>query len=264
MRIAGEPIAPFAMGRGLRNGRTWAAAACLLLGSLFAVRGVEAQTPPPGAPGLAVTGHGVVSAAPDQVVLRLGAAVEARQAELAQTQASEIMRRVVEALRARGLPPASLTTVGLSLSPVYQQQPERPIVPGAPRVAGYRALQMLQIVLDDVGRTGEILDAALAAGANQVESPVFRLADEAASRREALGRAVRDARGKAEALAQAMGVRLAGVLEATEGEVSIIRPGLQAPRMAVAGVATPVEPGQVRIEGTVTIRYRITDSSAPL
>jgi uncharacterized protein YggE len=146
---------------------------------------------------------------------------------------------------------------------VYEQQSPTPALPGGPRVAGYRAIQILQIGLDDVRRTGEILDAALAAGANHVEDPVFRLNDEAASRQEALRRAVRDARGKAEAIAQAMGVRLTGILEATEGEVSVVRP-LPMSRMAAAGLATPVEPGQLQVEGRVTIRYRITESSGPL
>jgi uncharacterized protein YggE len=218
---------------------------------------------PPAPPAVVVTGQGVVSAAPDQVLLRLGASLQARQADAAQSQVNEIVQRTLEALRRLGIPAAEIRSVGLTLSPVYEQVDPR-TRPGAPRVAGYRAAHTLQVLLHEVRRAGEVLDAAVAAGANQIEDPVFRLADEGRARQEALRLAVRDARAKAEAIAEAMGVRLVGVIEVTEGPVAIQRPRMEARLAAAPDAGTPVEPGQVRVEAAVTVRYRIADAGAPL
>jgi uncharacterized protein YggE len=226
--------------------------------------GLEAAQAPPAPPALVVSGQGTVAVAPDEVVLRLGALVQARQAEAAQTQVNEIMQRVLEALRRMNVPATNLQSAGLSLSPVYDQSDPR-ARPASPRVAGYRASQTLRVILNDVRLAGSVLDAAVAAGANQIEDPVLRVADETRARQEALRRATREARGKAEAIAEALGVRLTGVLEVSEGPIAILRPRFDA-RLAAAAAeaATPVEPGQVRVEATVTIRYRITEAGAPL
>jgi uncharacterized protein YggE len=230
---------------------------------LLAPAGAAGAQAPPSPPSLVVTGHAAVPAAPDQVILRVGASIQARQATAAQTQANDIMQRVLEALRRHTVPAANIRTVTLSLTPVYEQ-PEPRSRPGGPRISGYRAAQTVQVIVEDVRRAGEILDAVAGAGANQMEDPLFRLADETAFRQESLRRATRDARNKAEAIAEAMGVRLAGVLEATEGRVSVIPQPFEA-RLAVARDAgTPVEPGQVLVEAMVTIRYRITEPGAPL
>jgi uncharacterized protein YggE len=222
---------------------------------------VAAQVQP--APSLLVTGHARVAAAPDQVVLRVGASIQARQAMAAQTQVNEIMQRVLAALRGQNIPATNIRTVNLSLAPVYEQ-PEPRTRPGGPRISGYRAAQTVQVILEDVRGAGEVLDAVATGGANHIEDPVFRLADETAFRQEALRRATRDARNKAEAIAEAMGVRLVGVIEATEGAVSVMPQRFEA-RLAMARDAgTPVEPGQVEVEATVTIRYRITEPGAPL
>jgi uncharacterized protein YggE len=232
------------------------------LGLVFAQAAGAAQAPP-APPAVVVSGQGVVSAAPDQVLLRLGVSLQARQADTAQSQVNEVVQKTLEALRRLGVPPAQIRSVGLTLSPVYEQVDPR-TRPGPPRVAGYRAAHTLQVLLQEVRRAGEVLDAAVAAGANQIEDPVFRLADEGRVRQEALRLAVRDARAKAEAIAEAMGVRLLSVMEVTEGPVAIQRPRMESRLAAAPDAGTPVEPGQVRVEAAVTVRYRIADAGAPL
>lgn len=208
-------------------------------------------------PSLLVTGHGAVSAAPDQVALRLGAVVQAAQADAAQRQVNQIVQRALEGLRQLGVPEQKIQSVAITLSPVYES-PDPRARPSAPRVVGYRAGQSLRVTLDDVRRAGPVLDAAVAAGVNQLEDPQFRLADEGRFRQEALRLAVRDGRAKAEAMAQALGVRLAGLSEVAESTPVVVGPRFEA-RMAVtsADTTTPVEPGQLRIDATVTMRYLI-------
>lgn len=208
-------------------------------------------------PNVAVTGRGEASARPDHAVVRLGAIAQADKASDAQRRVNERVQQVLEQLKALGIPEERIQTVGLMLSPVYDQQQR----PGRveQEIVGYQATNTIQVRLDDITRIGEVIDAALGAGANHLEGVWFELKDDAEQRREALHKAVAEARQKAEAIAAATGTRLDGILEITEGGVDVFRPMMMQRAMAFeAGAeATPVQPGEVRVEATVTIRYRL-------
>lgn len=212
-------------------------------------------------PTLTVTGRAEVSADPDLAVVRLGATAQAEQAAAAQRQVNEIVQRALAAIRQQGVGEKQVTTVGLSLSPVYSDPGL--VQPGQgrqePRVVGYRASNVIRVELTDVNAVGPVIDAGVKAGANEIQGVSFELRDDRKPRAEALRRAAASARAKAEALAEAAGVRLDSVYEVVEGGANVIGPPVPHYRtMALAAeVASPVEPGQVRVEAGVTIRYRI-------
>src|SRR5690606_25505904 len=122
-----------------------------------------------------------------------------------------------------------------------------------PRIVGYRASNVVSVELDDLEAIGGVIDAGIEAGANQLQGIVFRVRDNAAARADALRRAVDDARGQAEVLAQAMGMRLDGVRQAVAGGGSVAPP-MPMLRMAEAA-STPIQPGEVQVSGNVTITY---------
>jgi uncharacterized protein YggE len=108
---------------------------------------------------------------------------------------------------------------------------------------------------------GPVIDAGLTSGANNLDGVDFGLRHDAAARAAALTNAVESARGKAEALAKALRVRLVEIVEVAEGGVAVSPP--PSPfrgRIALAAEAmatTPVSAGEVGIEASVTIRWRI-------
>src|SRR5438270_249296 len=71
--------------------------------------------------------------------------------------------------------------------------------------------------------------------------------------------AVAEAKRKANAIADALGVRLVRVQDAEEGGVRVIPPMFGAREMSAAATATPVEPGQISVTATITLRYAITE-----
>lgn len=207
---------------------------------------------------LTVTGQGRISTPPDRAILLLGALVQAEQAASAQKQVNQIMKGVLKAIQDRGIREERITTVGVSLSPVFagQLQPagERPL---EPRIVAYRASNMVRVQIDELSRVGDIIDAGVTAGANQFEGPVFELKDDTELRKQALRLAVQEARAKAEAIADAMDAVLTGISEVSETGVTLITPRAEMVRtFAATDRATPVHPGEVRIEAGVTVRYR--------
>jgi uncharacterized protein len=232
-----------------------AALAFVLGGQMALGQAIDMRTYP--GPGITVTGRAEVAATPDGAVLRLGAVSQAEQAAEAQKQVNQIVEKTIEGVRGLGVPADRVTTFGLSLYPIYEQ-----FRPGArasqPRIVGYRATNTIQVEIDDLANVGPVIDAGIAAGANRVDDLMFRLRDDAAYRTRALHLAVQDARSKAQAIANATGVQIQRVFEVAEGQVDMIPPRMEMMRAALAAdVPTPIEPGQIRVEALITVRYQV-------
>ncbi len=215
-------------------------------------------------PTLTVTGDGESSSRPDRAVVQLGAAAQAESAAAAQEKVNQIMQAAIEAIRGTGVRDEMITTAGISLYPVYTDHVPRPLQggqnPPEPRIVAYRAGNSVRVTLDEIAKVGDVIDAGVSAGANQIENVSFQLKDDTAARRDALTRAAKEARSKADAIAQAMGLRIGGVLDVSEGGVNVIRPRFEFARAGVAAMdaATPVQPGQVDVQASVTVTYRVS------
>jgi uncharacterized protein YggE len=220
---------------------------------------LAAQAPRPDAepPVLTVSGTGQARVAPDEATVRLGVLAQAPTAREAQSQVNRSAQGVLDAIRKLGVPAEKIQTTGLSLNPQYAQgKPDQ-----GPRIAGYQASNTVTVLLEDLSKVGPVIDAGLTSGANNLDGVEFGLRDDGAARAAALTGAVRSARTKAEALARALRVRLVEIAEVAEGGVSISPP--PSPfrgKMAMAAdalVATPVSAGEVGVDASVTVRWRI-------
>jgi uncharacterized protein YggE len=222
----------------------------------FALLFLAGQRPEAAAqqpPVLVVNGNSEVLAQPDEAVVRLGIVKQANVAEAAQQQANQVAQEILKAIAGVGVMSKDIQTSRLVLSPVYNgRDAER-------RIVSYNATNTVSVRVDNLGIVGSVIDAGLKAGANQLEGVQFRLKNDLPSREQALREAVQEARGKAQAMADALHVNLAEVLEATEGGVTV-SPRVQA-FQAVAGAGpatpTPVSPGEIEVRANVTLRYRI-------
>ncbi len=250
------------MDRGYRPLRAWSIA---LLMALLAGFNPALSAQDPARPEekdkrsmLTVNGNGEVSAPPDRATVRLGATMQAEEAAAAQSNVNSALQKAIDAIQKTGIPQRSIRTTGLTLTPVYA--PQKPASVETPRVVAYRAGNTIEVTVDDLKRMGAVIDAGVTAGANRLEGVSFRLRDDLPQRTRALAVAVEEARTKAQAIAQALNVKLGKVAEVIEGGVHIM-PHQETFAMArgFAGDAarTPVEPGEVRVSASVTIRYEI-------
>lgn len=227
----------------------------LLTGMLFA--GATALAQETEVSRISVSGRGEVMALPDSARLSFAAVARHENAAEAQTQVSRVMTRALEAVRKLGVAPEALTTTGISLSPVYADPRTDAARQG--RIVAYQASNRMEVRLEGTALLGQVIDAAVGAGANTVEGVTLMLSDDSQARQEALRRAVTDARAKAEAIAAAMGVRLESVEQVAEQGVGVYAPTLA--RAMVAEAATPVAAGQVRVEANVHVVYRIAQGT---
>jgi uncharacterized protein YggE len=121
------------------------------------------------------------------------------------------------------------------------------------------------VELENLAQVGPVIDAGLRAGANQLEGVQFGIKNDLPVRQQALKQAVAEAHVKAESMAEALGVRLNGVQEASESGTSVA-PKYQSGGLAMVavrdGTPTPVSPGQLEVTATVTVKYFITSRTA--
>ncbi len=233
---------------------------------LAACAPVVAQTPPGEAPGqdrdrgtLQVSGQAIVQVPADRASLSFSVETEAPSARDASRSNAERMDAVIRALRGAGIPGMEIETFGYNLAPEYRVSREDQ---GGQTITGYRAYNNIRVKLPEVDAAGQVLDLALEAGANRVSNLAFEASDTREARLRALREAVATAREEAEAIAQAMGVRLGPALE-VQGGASAPPPGrMESMQMRAfdASVATPIEAGTQMVSASVTITYRILEA----
>jgi uncharacterized protein YggE len=110
----------------------------------------------------------------------------------------------------------------------------------------------------DIAKTGSVLDESVKAGANTGGTVRFGIADDDELSKQALKNAVQDARGKADAMAAALGVTITGVHSISEGSLSMpvaMQESFRADLAAAPAAGTPVEPGELKITAQVRVVY---------
>lgn len=208
----------------------------------------------PGMSRLTVTGQGEARVAPDMATIQLGVTTQAQSAAEAMRQNSTRQAAVIEALTGAGIEQADIQTSGLNLNPMMDYGEGR-----APTVTGYQASNMVAVRVKDVARLGEVLDAIVAAGANEINGIGFTRDDSAGTEDEARRAAVTDARHKAEILAEAAGLTLGPVLvlrdtPTPEGP----RPMMMEARAASDAAKVPVAPGEVALSAMVEMQFALS------
>jgi hypothetical protein len=230
-----------------------------VIGPLIAVvvlaapaRAQEAPRQPP-TPVIVTTGEATVRRAPDVAYVTLAVESRAKSPRDAQRQNADAMTAVQKRLADAGVSKESVRTVG------YDIQQEFDIENGRRVPRDFVARNSIQITVDRIERTGEIIDATVQGGATSVSGVTFDLKNPEAAEREALQLAVADARARAEAAASGAGQRIDRVLKIED--VRQARPMPPRP-MAVMGraaqsVETPVAPGLLEIHASVTLTVSI-------
>ena len=224
-----------------------------LLSGLIALPAVASADSHMTAPAtITVTGEGIVAAVPDLATVSLGVTMQGDTAAAAMAAGNTALQAVLERLKAAGIEDRDLQTSNLSLNPNWQSGDGTT----APVIVGYIASNILSVRVRDLDKLGAVLDAVVTDGANTLNGISFGLADPDPVLDEARGEAVADARGRAELLVGAAGVKLGRILSIAESGGMMPMPAPMF-RMEAASDAVPVAGGEVGMSASVTITYEI-------
>jgi len=209
----------------------------------------------PTIPQIVTTASGEVRVTPDRASIQIGVQSRAATAAAAATQNATKQRAIIDAIKARGVPAEQISTSNFNVIPETRYDREGQ---AAPRTTSYLVINTVNVELRRIDQVGPVIDAALVAGANQINSLTFGITNADSARRVALAQAVSKSRADAEAMARAAGGSLGPLLELNSVDQYI--PGPPRPfDMRVAATAemkTPVEAGEETIRATVTARWQ--------
>jgi uncharacterized protein len=221
---------------------------------------VSAQQPTTGSivtevPTIVASGMGEARVTPDRAVIMIGVQSRGTTAAAAASANATRQRAVIDTLVALGIPRDRIATMHFNVFPEMRHD----AATQRERVIGYMVSNTVRVELQRIDQVSTAIDAALAKGANQINSLNFSAQNTDEPRRRALAQAVQAARSDAEAMARAAGGSLGDLQELTTGQLSqpIPMQRQMAARGAVAmDMATPIEPGEEVVRVSVTARWR--------
>jgi uncharacterized protein len=215
----------------------------------LAALGGPAATGGASSQGITVTGNGTARAVPDVAEWSFGVRSDAGSADEALRSNSEAMERVLAALRSAGLREEDLRTEQVSVYPRTGADGQS--------VDGYSASNTVHAVVRDLGAAGDVVDAAVGAGANEVYGPTLSLADARAQYRAAVDSAYADAHARAEAIAAEAGLELGVPVAIVEGTGGGVMPYDARAAAEDAALSVPVEPGVQEVTATLSVTFAI-------
>lgn len=206
---------------------------------------------PAGATLLEVEAEGQARRVPDIATIRAGVVTQAASAADALKQNATRMDAVLSALKKAGVADRDVQTAAISLNPQYRYQDNEP-----PVITGYQASNSVSVRFRNIEKSGAILDALVAQGANQINGPDLSIDAIDAARDEARTDAIRQARARADLYAKAAGLHVVRILSISEGAAASPppRPVVMA-RMEAADASTKIAPGEQDVTASVTVRF---------
>jgi len=149
---------------------------------------------------ISVTGTATTKVEPDLLHIQFGVETQEKTANEALQKNSELMSSVIDAIKKTGITESELSTSSLNIYPVYDQHFDEIANVYTQKLIGYRVSNILSVDTKKLDSAASIIDNAVSAGVNRVDSVYFTLSQEThlKIKDELLGKAINNAKSKAE------------------------------------------------------------------
>ncbi|WP_395373034.1 SIMPL domain-containing protein [Marinicella sp. W31] len=199
---------------------------------------------------ITVQGTATVQVSYQKVTIQASVTTSDFSAENAVVTNNSKIQSVVNMLNGFGISADDITTSQFSFYPKYRWQDNRSIFDG------YAVTHAIQVGTKNIDRVGEVLDLMIEGGIGQINSVQFGSENTPDLQQQVLKEAVAHAKVQAQALAEAAGVNLGGVVHMRVSTPS--QPLYRGPMAASAETdAVPIMPGEGQVQTTVIVDYAI-------
>lgn len=208
-------------------------------------------------PSISVASRGEVKVTPDRATIQISVQTKGATAATAASENARKQKSVIDALKALGLGDKDISTSGYNVYPEQRYEANR-----EPVITGYNVTNTITVDLKTITMVGRVIDAALAKGANMINSLQFYSSNVQAARHEAIAIAIRNARADADAAARAAGGSITELLEVTIGAYYTPPPrpiALKAMGVEAAQAQdTPISAGDETVTVDISTRWRLS------
>ena len=206
---------------------------------------------------ITVTGREEIKVVPDMAQIEYAVYTQADTADACQTENAENLNKTIETLKGLGVEETSIQTSAYGLNPIYDWNS------GNQEITGYEMTTRITVSDIPIDQAGTILSQSVVAGVNQIDAVSYFSSNYDASYQEALKGAIAVAQAKAQAIAEAGGKTVAGIVNVEEyGYTPQVRNSNYSGAGAVEETAAAamdmgVMPGQVSVEAQVNVEFAI-------
>ena len=228
----------------------------LLLSVLFPIQDSDAQNGKDEKRTMNVTGRGEIFITPDVANISFSVETKAKTASAAVKENASKSSKLMETLKSNIGKEDKLSTTGYSLTPVYEYNSQTK----KSEFKGYRASNVVMVKTHNLENLGNLIDSAANAGANNIQGLSFDTTKRDEYRREALVKAVQDAKTTADTVASAAGVKLSQILQISPSydyPVPVYRDYNRKQASFAEATSTPIEAGEISVKASVTMLFGI-------
>ncbi|PKG24221.1 SIMPL domain-containing protein [Niallia nealsonii] len=200
-----------------------------------------------------VYGSSRVTLEPNIVNIQLGVINEDTELTKAQQKNASLIQQITQALIDQGISKEHIQTADYSIYPQYDY------VDNIQQFRGYQVTHLLSITIEDISKTGSVIDTAVKNGANSVSNIHFSIKNKDIHYNTALKMALNNAIEKAKTIASDLKVHLdsvpAKILEQLTDHSPPIPYKALANSNVIAGTSTSIEAGQLQLEAKVEAKF---------
>jgi uncharacterized protein len=165
-----------------------------------------------GATTISVNGEGEIQVKPDLGMFSFSVRADGKDAAEAQTKSAEKINAIIAAMQEGAVEEKDIKTTNYNLAPKYKYEASVCTAyycpPVNPKIDGYEVSQMVEVKVRDLAMAGDLISKAGEKGATDMSNLQFTIDDESVSKAQAREKAIVDAKAKAEALADNLGMKL--------------------------------------------------------
>ena len=196
---------------------------------------------------ISVVATGEASVAPDLAIVSFAVTGSGKALAPTRDDVNKRSSSVLASLRELGVAEGDLNAPDVGIHPEYDYRKGQ-------RLTGYRVVRQMTAKVRDLDRLGDVLDWIVSAGVNEVQGAQMSASDPSAAEHEALRSAITGARAKAEALAEAGGVTIAGLARVEEEPGH----GPPMPRMQMMAAGAMAEDARTEVAaGDLTVTRQV-------
>jgi len=205
---------------------------------------------------LSVSGTGQANLAPDIAYIYVGVHTENPTAAQAVSENTTQTQEVIQAIKDFGIEEKDIRTTNFSSYPQDKFDPQSGTPTGEKT---YVVDNTVYVTVRDLTKLGDLLDTAVQAGANNINSVQFDVDDKDDALKQARAEAVKDAEAQAQSLAQAAGLSLGEIqsISFSEAQPYPIFDGKGGGGAVAAEAAVPIQPGQLTFTVSVNVTYAL-------
>jgi uncharacterized protein YggE len=210
---------------------------------------------------LTLSAQGEVRTAPDVATLIVGVLREEATAQAATATAGRALSAVTKALAASGVAPRDVQTQSIRLTPRFSNTANQ-----AREIVAYQSIGGVTVRLRDLTRAGALIDAAVAAGANQINGPTFSVENRPTLERQARDQALRALNEEAARVADVMGQRVVRLVTVNT-QAYVVAPLIERSVVMGAAPAPPpplpipavqgIDPGEISIRANANGSFEL-------